>query len=742
MPNTGKKQKRRYLTYCIMALTSGGIMLHPGGGWAAVATNATPSEEAAAISDDMSTYTLDDVIVTATRNQADSQKVPASVTVITGEQLIRQNAVTVTDALRNVAGIFVDRARGLADVANGISMRGFGESNILVLYDGMPMNTAYDGSVDWASIPVANVERIEIVRGAGSSLYGGRAVGGVINIISKQPAKNLKVTTGLVYGSNGTWRKNILVGEQASEKFGFTLGYEQDLTTGFQNKFASSTGKGSTHAVGPVGTGVVTSQTVDGRPRYIIGTPGNSGGRNNTYTAKMKYDFDSTKSLTYSYTHDEFRYWSDSPQTYIHDAAGNALFTGSVKLPNGRYYNFDESAFTDYYGRRDTDVHSLRYADTANKVIFTLGVSDIKDAGYAQGDFFAGNTPGTDTAYPSTSYKADFQKTWEPIGKHTLTAGFDLQKDDMTRTGRDLAHWHEKDSVLRTRSQMGGKDELYALFVQDEYQWSSQLKLYTGIRFDHYRKYGGYAHDDIKNSHTAYKEASYNQISPKLALEYDVKPGMVWYASYGHSFNSPSLYKLYRTDSYYDANPDLKPENSNTFEIGIKNTFARDSKMNLAFYQTRTNDLINTERVAGSSKRRYVNIDQATRTGIELDLTHQYDQHWSQYLNYNWEKIYDGDDQPVYGMPKHILHTGVTYRQGKWATNLDLEYVSNRNEAGECSGVYLSNDPILVWNLGIHYKFDTRTSAFFTIDNVMDRSYYQWYKAAGRTYTLGVQMEL
>ena len=70
----------------------------------------------------------------------------------------------------------------MSETANGIEIRGFGENNILFLYDGMPMNDAYDGGMNWNAISVEDVERIEVVRGAASSLYGGHAVAAVVNM--------------------------------------------------------------------------------------------------------------------------------------------------------------------------------------------------------------------------------------------------------------------------------------------------------------------------------------------------------------------------------------------------------------------------------------------------------------------------------------------------------------------------------------------------------------------------------
>lgn len=417
------------------------------------------AEEAAA------SYELEEMVVTATRVRENADKVPASATVITAKDIEKINATTITDALKQIMGIFVDRPKGLADTANGIEMRGFGDADILVLYDGMPMNNAYDGGVNWTAIPVDDVERIEVVRGAASSLYGGRAVGGVINIIPKEPGKNLKIRTSLIGGAHSTWRKSFTISQKPTEKFGYKVGFEQRSTAGFENKVASSTAKGSSSPTGTVGTGVVTSRKVNGAPRYLLGTPGKGAGRSTTYNAEISYDFDQERKVTYSYMHDKFRYWSGDARSYIKDSNGNPLFSGSVQLPTGKWLNFNESAFLDYYGRRETDVHSFRYRDEAHRIVFNAGVSHVKDSGYSTGKKFDGGTPGSDTKYPSKSYKVDFQKTWETAGKHTVVAGWDAQRDSMARTSTALDHWKDWDSVTAVYGVTGGKSDNFAAFV-------------------------------------------------------------------------------------------------------------------------------------------------------------------------------------------------------------------------------------------------------------------------------------
>ncbi len=118
-------------------------------------------------------YELAPVVVTATKIAEPVEKVPASVSVVTAKDIEDHNYTSTAQALGQLPGVYLNP---VAD--GGITMRGFGSADILVLVDGQPVNSGWNGSVDWSMIPVHNIEKIEVVRGAASSLYGGRAVGG------------------------------------------------------------------------------------------------------------------------------------------------------------------------------------------------------------------------------------------------------------------------------------------------------------------------------------------------------------------------------------------------------------------------------------------------------------------------------------------------------------------------------------------------------------------------------------
>ena len=147
--------------------------------------------------------TLEQVVVTATRDIQEIRKIPANVTVITKEEIEHSNAQTVIDLMRDEVGVAVRDYYGTGKTAS-VDIRGFGETgllNTLVLVDGRRVNQIDLSGVDWTQIPIDQVERIEVVRGAGTVLYGDNAVGGVINIITKRPEKTLSVQGGAVSGS-------------------------------------------------------------------------------------------------------------------------------------------------------------------------------------------------------------------------------------------------------------------------------------------------------------------------------------------------------------------------------------------------------------------------------------------------------------------------------------------------------------------------------------------------------------
>jgi iron complex outermembrane recepter protein len=158
--------------------------------------------------------TLGKVVVTATRDEQEIRKIPANVTVITREEIEQSHARNTVDLLKNEADVVVRDVYGTGKTAS-VDIRGFGETgalNTLVLVDGRRVNAIDLSGVDWTQIPLDQIERIEIVRGSGSVLYGDNAVGGVINIITKKPEKPFSAKAEVAGGSYSYHKESGSVG--------------------------------------------------------------------------------------------------------------------------------------------------------------------------------------------------------------------------------------------------------------------------------------------------------------------------------------------------------------------------------------------------------------------------------------------------------------------------------------------------------------------------------------------------
>lgn len=139
------------------------------------------------------------VVITASKREESLEEVPSSVSVIDSRTLTYRNTVTVDDALKYVSGVNITRGqvnlRGSTGFSYGVGTR------VLILIDGLPFITGDTGEIIWESIPPDQIERIEVVKGAGSALYGSSALGGVINIITKsasgQPDTRLRTYGGM-----------------------------------------------------------------------------------------------------------------------------------------------------------------------------------------------------------------------------------------------------------------------------------------------------------------------------------------------------------------------------------------------------------------------------------------------------------------------------------------------------------------------------------------------------------------
>ncbi|MBI4711808.1 MAG: TonB-dependent receptor, partial [Planctomycetes bacterium] len=196
---------------------------------------------------------IKEIIVTATRSEKESIKVPNNITVITESDIKRSGAQTIPDILRTEAGLVVRDWSGSGKFVS-IDIRGFGgtgELNTLVLVDGRRVNSIDLSATDWLQVPLAAVSRIEVIRGHGSVLYGDNAAGGVVNIITKKgavesqrhPALMRENTTYDIKQSAGSYNTSIfsLDARGGGDDLTFSISQNNRNTDGYrQNSYLIS----------------------------------------------------------------------------------------------------------------------------------------------------------------------------------------------------------------------------------------------------------------------------------------------------------------------------------------------------------------------------------------------------------------------------------------------------------------------------------------------------------------------
>lgn len=186
------------------------------------------------------TKKMDEVVVTGTRFEQEVVKIPANVTVISSEDIKESGAQTVPDILRTLGGVTVRDLNG-----NGnnqmVDMGGFGETadrHVAVVVNGRRINPIDQSGIRWTLVPVDNIERIEVLYGSGAVLYGDNAIGGVINIITKDIEEGVSMDLEAVAGNMVSRRAHGLFSYNKGA-FGIQIGADRSKTNGYRERSES-----------------------------------------------------------------------------------------------------------------------------------------------------------------------------------------------------------------------------------------------------------------------------------------------------------------------------------------------------------------------------------------------------------------------------------------------------------------------------------------------------------------------
>lgn len=297
--------------------------------------------------------TLDPIVVTATKTEQSLKNITANVDIITGQELEEKHITSVADALNLISGVSVVSNGGLGK-STSVFLRGFDSKRVLVLIDGVRYNDISD-SINGASfenLMVNNIERIEVIKGSQSGIWGSEASAGVINIITKKASLGTTVDTHVDYGSFNT------------KKYGASIAHKTDK-----------------YEVGMSADKVKSRGFTAIAPRYAdINNYEDDGYKNTTINIKGGYSFDDANTLRFAHTDIDAYNEYDISTT---NSAGS--YTKKEKLSQIAYENKTGIALTKLHANRSTFRRDYstgsKYYGAVNEYALTSKIS------YADEDF-------------------------------------------------------------------------------------------------------------------------------------------------------------------------------------------------------------------------------------------------------------------------------------------------------------------------------------------------------------------
>lgn len=666
-------------------------------------------------------FVLDEMVVSATRSEKKLLDTAASVSVITDKDLDKMHINNLDEAFVKIPGVYVGRLSGIGSTTSQTVMRGVNAANsVAVLVDGVQVNDSYNGSVTWSAIPVDMVKRVEVLRGPASVLYGGNALAGVINIITKDVDKT-SVNLKLSYGSNNTQNHSLYVAGKASDKLDFNVNYEKKKTDGYITDPVLSS-----KAV----FGAETTTTNTGAKRWIIGNKGKRQWDENTVGVGFKYHFDESKSLALDFTKNEYEYSYSAPTSYFGD---------DIIKKAGTYFSTP--------GEKASNKYNMTYNDSENGWKAVVGYSDQ----YKQHD--TSISKATDSSKPNTRFSFDLQKNQTISANNNAVFGLNYRKDEMDATVYKLADKFNSDSKIAVDSMASGTNKSFSAYVMDEHKFSERWTATAGLRYDKWSTDGRILLAN-KTEAINYDESTYDNWSPSLSVMYKPEADSSVYLSWGKAFEAPSLYRMYSSsyssNVYNIANPNLKPQKAETFELGYKKDLNNKSAIGVSVYDTKYKGLLYKNSlgvVDGMNATCYQNAGEVEAKGFELELNHNFDDKWSAFLNYTYQNPVikkalkaTEKDKYVTAIPKEVFRAGVTYSDDKWSGMLTGEYISKRfsktDNSDTVNGVYGSYDPYFIMNMDISYSFNKNYTLTASVNNILDRDFFNYYYQPGRTYSV------
>jgi len=716
------------------------------------------------------------VLVTASKSNTEIELAPAATSVITSEEMEQRNTQTVDQALAQAPGMYPNRSKGFMDTDPGFGMRGFGARNfsrVLVLLDGQPVNNGYSSQIAVSSLPVDEIDRVEVVRGPFSALYGGNAMGGVVHMLTK-PASRREVKIQGQMGSQDTTQYLLRYADRFWERLGFSFAYQRTQTGGYSVARVLQTATAVPAAAGTIIATPRRTHTPTGGTTYELGEQGNNWYNHHTYRAKGDLALNSSTSLSLQYMYRDYRYGYDATRSYAVDPAGNQLFRGNVFFQESgawRRVALNPSSFIpgSGVGQAHFGNATLLHSFDRNGSLRLAGGQSNSPVDYfttsATGTPANGaGGPGTLGDRPNRSTYGEAQYTAPKLGRHFLLAGNELRVFGTEAYNDEVTDLAFPTNVLRRSVYSAGKSFNNGLYLQDQFSLGEKLHFTAGTRFDYWRNQDGESIDSPGAALKTYPTRSARYLSGKVAAVYRVRTGTVLRASVANAFRAPNLVDLYRTTFSAQTqvlsmpNPDLKPERMWSAEVGFRQNAGRFAQFEASVYQNNITDLMYrvTDFALDATGRTSVitNIGAARTRGLELASEQKRGQILRLRQSYALTDavIIDNPGAPATNgkrvalVPRSVATFQAFVNQPRWNAVLSGRYLgkmfTNDNNTDTTRGVQGSYDPFFDADLTGNVLLTKRYEAFASVINLLDRRYYQFNRSPGRLLMVGFRIKL
>ncbi|MFQ5569779.1 MAG: TonB-dependent receptor domain-containing protein [Rhodothermales bacterium] len=568
-----------------------------------------------------------EVVVTAARREQRFSEAPVSINIVQPRELEARNITSLDDALRYVPGVQLSDNQVNIRGSSGFSFNT--GSRVLLLLDGMPLLSPDREGIPHDALPMAQVARVEVVKGAGSALYGGGALGGVINIITKDFTDRPETAIRLFGG--------------AYEPVRYALWREAWDEADDPRRFGGGT---LTHArrLGSKGG------------MWLSAAYREDQGYTNFHKEKdldtfFKLGWHPTSSLRFGLLggwtwrkSDSFLYWN---------GARDALNPGELEFGGVRARGTNDNQIN-LFNLMPSFSHvisgSLFYSIKGR--LIAVIIQPLEDDGTPKP--VADGTVGA-------RYGGEVQINWVPRPGQHITAGI---------TGDALlteSSFFQPDSVESTARSQPER----AAFVQVEQRLFDRLDLVAGVRYDTY---------EIDTTDVERK------LSPKINASLRIIDGLTLRAAYGEGFRVPSLGERFVNNQAFlpiIANLDLRPEESTSYEVGLRSLVPLTDRirtmLDLAAFWNHYERLVEPRFIPEEQAFQFVNLTKARIRGVEAGFDAVLDENrLSIGIGYTYLDAEDlTDRRPLVFRSRHLLKASLSATLiGPLSLGLDFRYAS------------------------------------------------------------------